>query len=56
MHAPSEAFQLAIMTASGSRLAADKRVARVLWKMASEPRRANSTMAGCLILAARLRD
>jgi hypothetical protein len=36
MHTQSEAFELAIMSARYSRLAAHKRVARALWKMAQE--------------------
>jgi len=36
MHTYSEAFELAIMSARNARLAANKRVARELWKMAQE--------------------
>lgn len=36
MHTHSEAFELAIMSARHSRIAANKRVARALWKMAQE--------------------
>ena len=36
MHTYTEAFQLAIMSARHSRIAANKRVARALWKMAQE--------------------
>jgi hypothetical protein len=36
MRAYAEAFELAMMSARYSRLAANKRVARELWKMAQE--------------------
>jgi len=36
MHTYNEAFELALMSARNSHIAAHKRVARALWKMAQE--------------------